>query len=85
MYCSLTHLLHVGTADNECTACIPNPEVDSDLLERVHSWIRAGATTDDTIERLRLETVPVGYKFHTCTYPLLCIVSLPYTCARRQR
>ena len=60
MYCNLTHLLHVGTADKEYTARIPNPEVESDLLERVHSWIKAGATTDDIIERLKLETVPVG-------------------------
>ena len=60
MYCNLTHLLHVGTADKEYTARIPNPAVESDLLERVHSWIKAGATTDDIIERLKLETVPVG-------------------------
>ena len=44
----------------------------------INSWIKAGATTDNIIERLRLETVPaVGYKFHTWTegtYPLLCIV-----------
>ena len=70
-------MLHIGTADGEYTGCIPNPAVDSHLLERVHSWIKAGATTDDIIEWLRLETVPVGYKFHTWTegtYPLLCIV-----------
>ena len=51
--------------------------VESDLLERVHSWFKAGATTDDIIERLKVETVPVGYKFNAWmvgTHPLLCIV-----------
>ena len=70
-------MCYIGATDGKCTACIPNPAVDSDLLEKVCSWIRAGATTNDIIERLRLETVPAGYKFHTWTegtHPLPYIV-----------
>ena len=46
---------------------IPNPTVDSDLLEKVHTWIRAGIILDDIIERLRLQTVPTGYTVHAWT------------------
>jgi len=41
--------------------------VCADLLGRVHGWITAGATINDVIERLRLQTVTTGYTIHTWT------------------
>ena len=55
----------VEGANGEFTARVPNPAVHTDLLGKVHSWIAAGATIDDVIERLRLQTVPTGYTIHT--------------------
>ena len=68
MYCILLYIgLYLGSADGKLSACIPNPAVDSDLLEKVHTWIRAGIIIDDIIKRLRLQTVPTGYTIHTWT------------------
>ena len=54
-------------ANGEFTARVPNPAVHTDLLGKVHGWITAGATIDDVIGRLRLETVSTGYTIHTWT------------------
>ena len=53
--------------DSKLTAHVPNPAVHADLLGIVHGWITAGATIDDVIERLRLQTIPMGYTIHTLT------------------
>ncbi|XP_065911420.1 uncharacterized protein [Dysidea avara] len=55
----------VCDADGQCTACAYNPAVPTDLLKQVHGWFKTGATTDDPIDRLRLQTVPARYTFHT--------------------
>ena len=55
----------IGAADGKITACIPNPAVHSILLKQVHNWIEAGATIDDAIDRLRVQTVPPGYIVHS--------------------
>ena len=39
--------------------------MDATLLQQIHGWIEAGATEDDVIDRLRLQTVPTGYTIHT--------------------
>lgn len=52
--------MYLGSADGKVTARVPNPVVDSDLLQKVYAWITAGATIDDVIDRLRIETVPLA-------------------------
>ena len=66
----------IGAADGKITACIPNPAVDSILLEQVHSWIEAGVTIDDAIERLRAQTVPPGYIVHSWIEGNGCFIAI---------
>lgn len=56
--------MHVGDANGQLTARVPNPAVCADLLKQVHGWVESGATTDDVVDRLRVRTVPTGYTFH---------------------
>lgn len=36
-----------------------------ELLAEIHKWYSEGADQDDVVERLRLRTMPSGYKIHT--------------------
>ena len=45
---------------NEC----PNPAVPECVLQDVLKWKRSGVSTDDVIDRLRAQTVPVGSPVH---------------------
>lgn len=42
-----------------------NPGVSEELLRKIHSWRREGASDKDVIIRLRQRTVPDGYSYHT--------------------
>ena len=84
---------YLGAADGKLTACVPNPAVDSELLEKVYSWIRACVIIDDVIERLRLQTVPIGFSVYTWTEgtylnisTATCRFRLPrYTCVGKDK
>ena len=65
-------------ANGKLTASVPNPAVHADLFGKVHSWITAGATIDDVIERLGLQTVPTGYTIHTWTEGVYLHIKLLY-------
>ena len=41
-----------------------NPCVNQELLVRIQTWLDAGATMDDVVDRLRPLTVPQGYQYH---------------------
>lgn len=49
------------------TAMSSNNAVTLDLLTESHKWYSEGANQDDVVERLRLRTVPPGYKIHSWT------------------
>ena len=76
---------YLGLTGGKFAACVPNPAVDSELLEKVHSWIGAGVIIDDVIERLRLQTVLIGYTIYSWTdgthlyiSTATCCFKLPY-------
>ena len=43
---------------------VENKAVSSYILDEIHSWIKAGASSDDVIGRLRLQCVPPGFTPH---------------------
>ena len=49
------------------TAVLPNNAVSLELLSEIQKWYSEGANQDDVVERLRLRTVPPGYKIHDWT------------------
>ena len=59
--------MHVGGKDGSVSALESNPAISTELLREIKKWYAEGATTDDVIERLRLQTVPPGYTFHNWT------------------
>ena len=46
------------------TPVLPNNAVSLQLLAEIQKWYSEGANQDDVVERLRLRTVPPGYKIH---------------------
>lgn len=48
-------------------AMLPNNAVSLELLAEIQKWYLEGANQDDVVERLRLRTVPPGYKIHNWT------------------
>ena len=44
---------------------LPYEAVSPVLIAEIQKWYSNGAEEDDVIERLRLRTVPPGYKIHT--------------------
>ena len=46
---------------------VENEAVPSSLVHEIHSWIEAGASSDDVIGRLRLRCVPPGFTPHPWT------------------
>ena len=76
----------LGAANGTITAKIHNPAVESTLLQQIYLWIEAGATLDDVIERLRLQTVPPGNTIHNWTEGIGCYITLlAYTFYRKRR
>ena len=51
--------------DRRIVAEYYNPAVPCCVLEEISGWLYHGATLEDAIDRLRLRTVPSGYKIHT--------------------
>lgn len=51
--------------DGSITAVLSNPAINLELLSELKSWYAEGASVDDIIERLRLQTVPPGYAIHS--------------------
>ena len=45
-------------------AQVANPCVNQELLVRIQTWLDAGATMGDVVDRLRPHTVPQGYQYH---------------------
>lgn len=58
---------YVADKNGSIKAQVPNPAVDANLLCEILSWNREGASIDDVVERLRVRTVPSGYKAHSWT------------------
>jgi len=56
--------IHVGDANEQLTARVPNSAVHADLLKQVHGWLESGVTNDNVVDRLRLKTVPADSTFH---------------------
>ena len=59
--------MHIGGEGESVSALESNPAIVTELLREIKKWYSEGATTDDIIERLRLQTVPPGYTFHSWT------------------
>ena len=59
--------MHIGGKDESVSALESNPAIGNELLRKIKKWYSEGATTDDVIERLRLQIVPPGYSFHNWT------------------
>lgn len=43
------------------TAKLPSNCVSQDILRKIVSWRKAGASTIDVVDRLRIQCVPPGY------------------------
>ena len=43
---------------------VENRAVSCFIVEEIHSWIEAGASSDDVLGRLRLRCVPPGFTPH---------------------
>lgn len=65
----------LGAANGTITAMIHNPAIESSLLQQIYLWIEGGATLDDVIERLRMQTVPPGYTIHNWTEGIGCCIT----------
>ena len=58
---------------------VGNPAVSSVLLRQIHSWIEAGASSDDVICRLRLRCVPPGFTRHPWIPGIFLVSMLAHT------
>ena len=68
-------MLFILGENGTITALLPHHAVSPELLGELSKWNFEGASLDDVIERLRLQTVPSGYKIHTWAY-IFCLVFL---------
>lgn len=55
---------HPGDTQGNIKARVPNPAVSSELLSEVFSWNQEGSGIEDVMARLRMRTVPSGYRIH---------------------
>lgn len=47
------------------TAEMSNPAVGCNILKDIWKWKEEGCSQEDVIIKLRIKTVPAGYKYHT--------------------
>ena len=71
----ILHISFILGENRAITVLLPNPAVSPELLGELSKWKSEGASLDDTIECLRLCTVPFGYEIHIWT-ECICMSTL---------